>query len=435
MSQFRIPSLLHVLSLWLTLLSQLVLFGKMPKPTPTFNTPLGVVAIQGATDYEKTLTLNGHVLIRDYIIDVYGVFPSEKDPKILFIHNASGGNACCWSDNILDLTGNAPILLKDIAPPLRGAVNKVFTLTPRAVIYQANGKTNGPLGEPILELCQYTFGVGRVETKRSVPQFNSLPMKEKRFAHEIFNDPINRKPLLDLLGPKGFKDLRSHMEVSSGLIWLTESLVWATGCTSHSCTISEGAFLLETRANKAWAISFDSEGKRFFGSKLNPSSPGMRAIDDWLKVRHLFWGSFSFIRDQSGISAPIKGARHSVPLTLEGGVLTVQVTLNDTILLDFIIDSGASDVVVPADVVLTLMRTGTLSPSDFIGSKTYRLADGTLVPSKIFRLKRIKIGDRVIENVTATLTGVEGSLLLGQSFLSRLGKWSIDNAQRIIEIE
>jgi hypothetical protein len=34
----------------------------------------------------------------------------------------------------------------------------------------------------------------------------------------------------------------------------------------------------------------------------------------------------------------------------------------------------------PADVVLTLFRTGTLSKTDFIGSVTYTLADGSRVP-------------------------------------------------------
>jgi hypothetical protein len=39
----------------------------------------------------------------------------------------------------------------------------------------------------------------------------------------------------------------------------------------------------------------------------------------------------------------------------------------------------------------------------------------------------MKVGDQVIENVTASITTVEGSLLLGQSFLGRFSSWSIDN--------
>ena len=53
--------------------------------------------------------------------------------------------------------------------------------------------------------------------------------------------------------------------------------------------------------------------------------------------------------------------------------------INDAITLDFIVDSGAADVTIPADVVLTLMRTKTLKETDFLGEQTYVLADGSKV--------------------------------------------------------
>jgi predicted aspartyl protease len=42
------------------------------------------------------------------------------------------------------------------------------------------------------------------------------------------------------------------------------------------------------------------------------------------------------------------------------------------------------------------------------------------------------VGDIVVENVTAGITPVEGSLLLGQSFLSRFKSWSMDNAKQAL---
>jgi predicted aspartyl protease len=100
--------------------------------------------------------------------------------------------------------------------------------------------------------------------------------------------------------------------------------------------------------------------------------------------------------------------------------------------LNFTIDSGASDVSIPADVVRTLMRTGTLRSEDFLGAQTYRLADGTTVPSETFRIRTLKVGDREIENVIGSVTKVEGTLLLGQSFLSRFNSWSIDNGRSLL---
>src|SRR5208337_3687758 len=63
-----------------------------------------------------------------------------------------------------------------------------------------------------------------------------------------------------------------------------------------------------------------------------------------------------------------------VPMIREGGTFVVPVRVNDQITLKFVIDSGASDVSVPADVVMTLLRTETINDSDFLGKETYRLA-------------------------------------------------------------
>jgi predicted aspartyl protease len=117
------------------------------------------------------------------------------------------------------------------------------------------------------------------------------------------------------------------------------------------------------------------------------------------------------------------------------GVLLVPVTINDKITLDFVLDSGAAEVSVPADVILTLMRTGTLTAQDFTGARTYVLADGSTVPSQTFRIRSLKIGDWSLENVSGSVSSVEGSLLLGQSFLSRFKSWTVDNVRQVLTLQ
>ena len=82
-----------------------------------------------------------------------------------------------------------------------------------------------------------------------------------------------------------------------------------------------------------------------------------------------------------------------------GGVYAVPARLNDVITLPALVDSGATDVSLPPDVVSTLFRSGTISEQDFIGQQTYTLADGSNIPSKKFRLKPITVGNRTIYNV------------------------------------
>jgi clan AA aspartic protease (TIGR02281 family) len=119
--------------------------------------------------------------------------------------------------------------------------------------------------------------------------------------------------------------------------------------------------------------------------------------------------------------------RYVVALKTEGGTYVVPVLINGAITLDFVVDSGASDVSIPADVVLTLMRTGTLNSADFRGTQTYVMADGTEVPSDIFIIRSLKIGNHTIHNISGSVGSVSGSLLLGQSFLKQFKSWSIDN--------
>jgi predicted aspartyl protease len=137
---------------------------------------------------------------------------------------------------------------------------------------------------------------------------------------------------------------------------------------------------------------------------------------------------------QPSFAPAAKGAL--IPLQLYGGVFTVPVSINDKLTLNFMLDSGAADVSIPADVVSTLWRTGTLGPGDFLGKKTYVLADGSTVPSQTFRIKSLKLGEKtIVENVTGSISPAAGDPLLGQTFLRRFKSWSIDNQRQVLVLE
>jgi clan AA aspartic protease (TIGR02281 family) len=115
-----------------------------------------------------------------------------------------------------------------------------------------------------------------------------------------------------------------------------------------------------------------------------------------------------------------------IRLGSHGGTFSVPVRLNDSITLDFVIDTGASNVVIPADVVSTLLRTGTLTERDFVDRTTYVMADGSKLPSLRFVLHDVRVGNQSARNVVASVSPARGEPLLGQSFLSRLRPWTLD---------
>ena len=136
-------------------------------------------------------------------------------------------------------------------------------------------------------------------------------------------------------------------------------------------------------------------------------------------------------------AAPTKTPSSTADVTVRknGGIFVVPVEINGAITLEFGVDSGAADVSIPLDVLSTLKRTGTLKDSDIIGRSTYVLADGSKSQSVTFIIRSLKVGDRVVENVTGSVAPSGGTLLLGQSFLGRFKTWSIDNKTQKLVLE
>jgi uncharacterized protein len=153
------------------------------------------------------------------------------------------------------------------------------------------------------------------------------------------------------------------------------------------------------------------------------------------------WASLQAYGSNSGVSPQTPQDAPLVPPVLnsagigdttaqmvsDGGTFKVPVTVNGQLTLNFTVDSGASDVSIPADVVMTLVRTGTITDADYLDKQTYRLADGSTLPSQRFVIRSLRVGDKTVGNVVGSIAPVEGSLLLGQSFLGRFDSWSIDN--------
>ena len=133
-------------------------------------------------------------------------------------------------------------------------------------------------------------------------------------------------------------------------------------------------------------------------------------------------------------AAPAHGPQ-IVPLEPYNGAFVVPVVLNNVLTEKFIVDSGAADVSISADVAASLKKMGAITGADLLGSKVYIMADGTRVPSEIYRIASLKIGGREVKDVTVRISAGKSDLLLGQSFLSRLRTWSVDNARQIMIVD
>ena len=124
----------------------------------------------------------------------------------------------------------------------------------------------------------------------------------------------------------------------------------------------------------------------------------------------------------------------NVSLSYRGGVYHTPVTLNNSVRLEFVVDSGAATVYIPSDVFRTLIRTGTVSESDIIRTDKAQTATGEVVDTLVVNIRNLKIGNKILHNVETSVGGTEASLLLGQSALQQLEPWSINTRKKILTI-
>ena len=124
-----------------------------------------------------------------------------------------------------------------------------------------------------------------------------------------------------------------------------------------------------------------------------------------------------------------------VSIVRRNGVLFLPIEVNG-VNMEFIFDTGASDIVMSAAEAIFLYRQGKLTDEDIIGVQQYRIADGSITEGTVISLKQVKIGDKMLLNVRASIVdNLDAPLLLGQSALSMFGKVSIDFERNEVSFE
>lgn len=124
-----------------------------------------------------------------------------------------------------------------------------------------------------------------------------------------------------------------------------------------------------------------------------------------------------------------------IKMEKKDGVYQVPIWVND-VKMHFIFDTGAGMVSISETEVNFLYKEGTLTKEDVIGSANFVDANGDVSEGTIINLKSLKIGNRTLHNVRASVVhNLNAPLLLGQTVLEQFGKISIDNKKGEITLE
>lgn len=127
---------------------------------------------------------------------------------------------------------------------------------------------------------------------------------------------------------------------------------------------------------------------------------------------------------------------YEIPFTKNGGnTCNVKCTING-LPLNFIFDTGASDISLSQVEATFMMKNGYLSSNDVIGSSYYTDANGNVSEGTNIILKNVDFGGLKLSNVKASVVmNQKAPLLLGQSVLGKLGKIEIDNSKNTLIIK
>ena len=128
-------------------------------------------------------------------------------------------------------------------------------------------------------------------------------------------------------------------------------------------------------------------------------------------------------------------AANVVKMERQNGVFQIPVEVNGAKMY-FIFDTGASVISISEVEALFLVKQGSLSREDILGSVNFSDANGDISEGTIIRLRTVKIGNRILENIEASVVhNLKAPLLFGQSALEKFGKISIDHNKGEITFE
>ena len=107
------------------------------------------------------------------------------------------------------------------------------------------------------------------------------------------------------------------------------------------------------------------------------------------------------------------------------GIFKIPCKIQD-VEMEFILDTGASDVSISLTEALFLIKNGNISKYNLLGYSEAQLANGDIIENTKLLIDNLKIGNVELENIKATIVhNSNAPLLLGQSVLKKLGKIDI----------
>ena len=122
------------------------------------------------------------------------------------------------------------------------------------------------------------------------------------------------------------------------------------------------------------------------------------------------------------------------------GVKTIHVKLNDAVGFDAIFDTGCSGMLISLQEAMSLVKAGTLTDDDSIGSQKSSIANGEIVENQVYKINEVSVVDtkgvkHSVYNVPVSVVENPGAdVLIGNIIIDRLAEYSytVDLKNKVI---
>jgi aspartyl protease family protein len=184
--------------------------------------------------------------------------------------------------------------------------------------------------------------------------------------------------------------------------------------------------------------NYDKFGYDFIHNKEFSEKESSILFDENLKI--VYSNTKSTKTDNYDYSANFRTTNNNVSsnkikLINKGGVFYVPIKLNG-VPMEFVYDTGASTVSISLSEAMYLYKNGKLAKSDVLGNQYFTDANGDISEGTKINLREIKIGNKTLYNVEASIVhNLKAPLLLGQSALKRFGKIVFDTKNQTLTLE
>jgi hypothetical protein len=95
----------------------------------------------------------------------------------------------------------------------------------------------------------------------------------------------------------------------------------------------------------------------------------------------------------------------------------------------WLLDTGASDMLINKEMEETLKTEGLLGNSNYLGTAEYEMANGVIDTCRTYRMNKIQIGNYTLNNIVVAVTDKGKRIIAGKGLLNKFTTWVLNNRE------